>query len=106
MSEFSRQVKELVTQLSPDRLTLFCNLNCEKMLPGYEIFSKDEDWGDITFFSDTLKKIYDQLVDADKKIGADKIYETLELNSPDLDEFDSISASYAFDVCCAFDALI
>ncbi len=106
MTEFSAQLKKLIIQLSPDRLILFCNLNCEKMLPGYEIFSKEEDWGDIAFFNDALKKIYDQLEDASKKINADKLYETLALNSPNPDDFDSISASYAFDVCCAFDAMV
>lgn len=106
MKDFSTKLKGGLRTLSIKQLVLFCNLNCEKMLPGYEVFSKKENWGDYAFFKNTIELVYDQLDGMIEERNYQQLYETLELNSPDLEEFDDPAASYALDVCSAFEGLI
>ncbi|WP_428327635.1 DUF416 family protein [Mucilaginibacter sp.] len=106
MNDFLNRIKEKTQNLSLEHLILFCNLNCEKMLEGYLLFSEKEEWGDITFFQDTIKEIYEQLIKKNKQLDYIKTREKLLVNSPDLEEFNSVIASYAFDTCCTFDELI
>ena len=105
MNNFTEKVKSLIANLSDDRLLLFCNLNCEKMLPGYQIFTEVENWGNYEFFKSLNQDVY-RLV-ADKQVRNYRQWsKQLEDNFPDLDDFDSISASYAFDACVVFNQTI
>ena len=105
MTDFASNVKEKTSSLSIKHLVLFCALNCEKLLPSYVAFSNSEEWGDAEFFKKTLTNVYDLLVSENEDFDNLVAFEDLEENSPDLDEFDSNIASYAFDTCCAFDEL-
>jgi uncharacterized protein YjaG (DUF416 family) len=106
MNDFSNKIKEHIKNLSLEHLILFCALNCEKTLQGYLLFSEKEEWGNIAFFQDTIKEVYKQLIEKKKYLDYIKIREKLLINSPDIDEFEGVLASYAFDSCCAFDELI
>lgn len=106
MNSFSEIRDSYIEKLSNKHLTLFCNLNCEKMLLGYEVFTWNENWGNVMFFKETVENGYRHLLSEFDKAFFEVVENELSVNFPDLDEFDSSSASYAFDTCCAFDEFI
>jgi uncharacterized protein YjaG (DUF416 family) len=102
INNFLTTIKQKVLNLNSDKLSLFCNLNCEKMLPGYKIFSETEQWGDFSFFNNLVKSLYVSIIE--KSVPDYNQWDKeLTENFPDLDEFDSEAASYGFDTCLAFD---
>jgi uncharacterized protein YjaG (DUF416 family) len=105
MSNFNEIVKKLIANLSDVKLLLFCNLNCEKVLPGYQVFVKVENWGDYKFLKLLNEEVYRVLIDKQVRNYAqwDK---QLEDNFPNLDDFDNIAASYGFDACVVFNQMI
>jgi uncharacterized protein YjaG (DUF416 family) len=106
MNDFSLQIQGYIKKLSIDHLILFCNLNCEKMLPGYRLFSEIEDWGDFSFFKNLTESVFIYLTIHNDAGFYEKLDEELMENFPELDNFDGIIASYAFDTACAFGELI
>jgi uncharacterized protein YjaG (DUF416 family) len=105
MSDFDEMIKKMITNLSDDKLILFCNLNCEKVLPGYQIFTEVENWGDYEFFKLLNEEVYRLLLDHQIR-NYQQWDKQLEDNFPNLDEFDSIAASYGFDACVVFNQMI
>jgi uncharacterized protein YjaG (DUF416 family) len=63
INNFSTTAKQKALNLNKNKLTLFCNLNCEKILPCYKVFFETENWGNFSFFDNLVKSLYVSLVD-------------------------------------------
>lgn len=105
INNFQATIKQKVLNLNRDKLSLFCNLNCEKMLPCYKIFFETEQWGDFLFFDNLVKSLYFSIIEK-SALDYNQWEKELTKNFPDLDEFESEAASYSFDTCVAFDEMI
>ena len=82
---------------------LFAVLACERMLPSYIYFHNDEKWGSVSALKDTLEFLYTFTINGNIDMPIiDKLKIDIEQNTPDLDEFSSESASYAFDTCTTY----
>jgi uncharacterized protein YjaG (DUF416 family) len=105
INNFQTTIKQKVLNLNRDKLSLFCNLNCEKMLPCYKIFFETEQWGDFSFFDNLVKSLYISIIEK-SALDYNQLEKELTENFPDLDEFESEAASYGFDTSIAFDEMI
>lgn len=96
------RIKKLIKELEPAQNAAFVALTCEKMLPNYFRFSEIEKWGNSEIYTEALTTLYGFVLNQsyDKEYIV-RIMDDLEANSPDLDEFDSPTASYALDTSSA-----
>ena len=77
------------------------------MKQNYVLFSNDENWGDVHFLDTVLSKAESIVLGSKiEKKELKRFLKQLDKNSPDLEEFGSFLASFAFDSCCAFDGLL
>jgi|GEM_PF-3354363 len=106
MDDFDSKVNKAIIRLSNYHLILFCMLNCEKIFPGYKLFSKIKEWGNVLFFESLMEDIFFQLTSPNKEFNGKNLIEGLTENFPNLNDFDGAIASYGFDAACAFDELI
>lgn len=106
MNDHIKVVQERVSDFSLRQAVLFGALNCEKMLRGYKIFTELEAWGDYDFFLSLTEHIYSDILENKVKAYYELSKKELERNFPDLDNFQTAAASYAFDMCVAFDELL
>jgi len=106
MDDYIKVVRERVSDFSIRQTILFGALNCEKMLRGYKIFTELEVWGDYNFFLSLTEYVYSNILENNGKAYYELSKKELERNFPDLDNFQTAAASYAFDMCVAFDELL
>lgn len=76
------------------------------MLPGYKIFNHIESWGNYSFFLSLTESVYNDILQDNSNTHYSLLSKELLDNTPHLDDFDTYAASYAFDMCVAFEHLI
>lgn len=82
---------------------LFAVLACERMLPSYIYFHNEEKWGSVGLLKEALTFLYAFVLDGNiDTLRLEKMMLDMEQNTPDLDEFSSSSASYAFDTSITY----
>ena len=105
MNNLTTTVRQKVLNLNRKKLSLFCNLNCEKMLPCYRVFSETEQWGNFAFFNSLVQSQYPAIIGGNA-LDYNQLESELQENFPHLEEFSSEAASYGLDACVAFDEMI
>ncbi|KQR67244.1 DUF416 family protein [Pedobacter sp. Leaf176] len=58
ISNYAQHINEYVSKLSRQHRRIFCNLNCEKLLPAYKLFSELENWGNVSDLEKIIEEIY------------------------------------------------
>lgn len=106
ISNYAIHIQEYVSNLSIQHLQVFCNLNCEKLLPAYKLFSEFENFGDVSSFSKIIEEVYISQFTKSDIIEVEIMEKGLDENFFNLEEFEAPLASYAFDTCEAFDELL
>jgi uncharacterized protein YjaG (DUF416 family) len=94
--ELRKQLKSLD---SPRRLAFMASC-CQRLLPNYFAFQRQEQWGDIRCLQEALETIW--LVLSGTLIDSYRIRQLLEAcdqATPDTEDFDSILVSSALDAC-------
>ena len=96
--------KANLNQLKLEKQAFFAALTCEKMLPAYQLFSKEANWGNPSILEEILILLYEFINGNEINMNQIKDLESeLEINAPDLDEIENSFASYGLDACAAFD---
>lgn len=76
------------------------------MQPLYTDFCEAEEWGDLALYARGIDALYGFSLDGSTTAAAQILTETHHL-FPDLDEFDNLLVSYAFDACVVlYEALL
>jgi uncharacterized protein YjaG (DUF416 family) len=105
MDAFRLYLKNQLSTLSLQQKALFAGLTCEKMLPSYILFSQVEKWGDSQVLEQCINLLYSFSVNPEAVTR--EITEQLQQDFyevfPDLNDFESREASFAFDTCAAVD---
>lgn len=103
MDRFLEIIKKSIEGNTYTNQCLFGVMTCEKLLPNYVFFSKRNHWGDTNILEKGLVSMYDFIYKS--HISKEELRELqgeIEDITPDLDDFNDFSASYALDTCCAF----
>jgi hypothetical protein len=78
----------------------------ERMLPNYLLFSEALEFGNGTELRNVLNSIWEKLLLPKAKISLEKLNEKVELNTPDINDFDVFGVYPTIDVCTALITLI
>lgn len=93
-------------QLSPWQQITFASALLERMLPNYQMFSENSQFGDYALLRNQLDLIWQWLDKNSKiKININAQLNKLEEQTPDPEEFDSFGVFPALDVCMAMMSL-
>jgi uncharacterized protein YjaG (DUF416 family) len=106
MSVLYRKIKIIIKNNNFHKNVLSAALNCEKLLPIYDVFHRKCQWGDTACLKEQIILLYDIALQRTPIFGIEDIKEKLQLIAPDLDDFNTPLASYALDVCCSFDEVL
>jgi uncharacterized protein YjaG (DUF416 family) len=103
MDKFLASIEKQLEKLSHRHRVLFTALTCEKMIPSFRAFSSKMRWGNVEIMEEALILQY-QYINSGQKSDSeiDDLYSSLEINTPNNDDFDDISTSYAIDSCVVF----
>ena len=100
---FLENVKKKVINLSHEHISLFIMLTLEKMSPAYKIFYEKENWGNLQLLNDIVHVFKNEALNETlSKKDLRKIIKQVGDICPDLDEFETIIASFARDSCLAY----
>lgn len=103
MDLFINRISESISNFNASQLAILNATTCEKVLPIYSLFSKQESWGRLDFFEEALILQYQFIQNIEiSRLDLEKVIEEIENYSPDLDEFENGLASYALDTSIIF----
>lgn len=86
--------------------TAFAASLLERMLPNYQMFSQAAEFGDPQLLRNQLDLIWQRLAQGQVKINFAVQLEKLELEIPDVDDFDFFGVHPALDTCMALGSLL
>jgi uncharacterized protein YjaG (DUF416 family) len=92
--------EQAVEQLSFRKQLVFAYHLAKRLLPNYEVFAKEEEWGDKKILENALFFIKETIIK--EKIYQEKLQEVIDSLlrvTPDTDDFGSVQSSLALDVC-------
>jgi len=78
----------------------------ERMLPNYQLFCEVTETGDAEFARHTLDLVWEWLQVKRAKINFERLQETLELNTPEVSQFDMFGVYPAVDTMTALDLML
>ena len=96
-------IKDKVNNLSKEKLLLFAGINCEKLYPSYQKFTKVENTGDPELIEPALSLIF-QSVFNHQLFSINEVNEIknkIDIIIPELSDYESSLASFAVDFCSA-----
>lgn len=108
MNEFLNDIRNGVIKLSRKQRILFCVLTCERLLPNYKHFEKENNWGNHEVLQESIDMIYQYLIN-DKLFAADDVLELLERVdsvTPHTEDFTGILTSFALDACTSIESTL
>ncbi|MBC6609772.1 DUF416 family protein [Hymenobacter sp. BT507] len=80
---------------------------CEKLYPSYAWFTEIENWGDVTIYQASVELLYGAAATPSAFVSeAQQMLTAFEQVFPDLDDFESLAASFGFDASCALDSAL
>lgn len=95
-----------LADLDKSRQLVFGALCCERLLPNYLVFSKEQAWGDMARLRQALDRVWQHLggagLDAREAVT---LCDEVEAVVPDSESFDSLYVTAAQDACFAVCAL-
>ncbi|WP_299182372.1 YjaG family protein [uncultured Neptuniibacter sp.] len=83
------------------QLVAFCAAISERMFPNFALFSRLMEFGDVSKMRQILDAVWDHLNDTGAKMNFEVQLDKVEVNMPDLDEFEMYGASPALDAVVA-----
>lgn len=96
------QIRELT---SPNDIVFSCAL-MQRMLPNYQLFSQENEWGDAALAQSSLNLIWEWCMSPKTKFNAPVQLEKLEEIIPDVDNFESFGVYPALDYCMALSSML
>lgn len=100
---------EKIGPLSIFKKAVFGYLCVKRLAPNYHIFCEKENWGDNTFFIETLRDIEQNILESSDIItikDIDKKLKYMDSITPDTEDFGEIYASHALDACISLILLL
>jgi uncharacterized protein YjaG (DUF416 family) len=86
--------------------TAFAAALLERMIPNYQMFAQAAEFGDPQLLRNQLDLIWQRLAQGQVKINFAVQLEKLELEIPDVDDFDFFGVHPALDTCMALGSLL
>lgn len=90
-----------LSELSGDGRVAFGLLCCERMIPNYVVFSKQNAWGDPAILRKTLDACWEGLIDESAGIDLTTLKAQCDQSAPDTEQFQTILVSSALDAVAA-----
>jgi uncharacterized protein YjaG (DUF416 family) len=98
-------VYRLFSDLNPEQQMLIAATLVERMLPNYLLFSEVTEFGDSKMLRDALNIAWEKLIVKNLKLDIEKQLEKIEINIPDISDFDIFGVYPALDCSMALSAL-
>ena len=103
--DYRNWVKENSSTLNQqEKRFLYLLSLCDYVLPNYAYFAKKNQWGSLTVLENCLLTIENIIIGS--PVNKELINQQISLvndNTPDLDDFEDDSSSYALDTCVVFE---
>lgn len=107
-SAFSeKRLSKELQLLSEKKQLAFGACCCERIIPNYDAFQMDTNWGDVTPIKQALELVWAML--GNEEIDSTRIQQLLlqcEIVAPDSEDFESLYVSFAQDACFAVCGLL
>ena len=101
------ELNSLLNELDEAHCALIAALVCNRLYPNYLLFTEKENWGNPSLFRNGIELLFKTATDGLRPVAqAQKLDDALDSAFPDLDDFTSSEASYAFDASSAFDSAL
>lgn len=103
MDKFTKVITQKIERFNSKQLALFNYANCEKVKPIFLLFFQNELWGNRELLDDALiiqSQFIQEIPLADSDLMS--LINDMELNAPELDNFETGLASYALDSVAIF----
>ncbi|WP_072008659.1 DUF416 family protein [Hymenobacter sp. IS2118] len=99
------ELRRWIDELSESHCCLIAALVCDKLYPNYLLFTETDKWGSPALFRAGIELLFEASVVGIRPISeAQKLDDELDSAFPDLDDFTSSEASYAFDASSALNS--
>jgi uncharacterized protein YjaG (DUF416 family) len=101
MDKFRNEIEQSIKKLTDKGKILFAILTCEKLYPNYVVFSGKQNWGNPEVLKEGISLIYQVIIKDDlfNEHEIKDIINSLNLVTPDTEDFESILVSFALDAC-------
>lgn len=96
------ELRNRINVLGEAHCSLVAALICDKLYPNYLLFTETDNWGNPSLFRAGIELLFEAAATGNRPISAaQKLDNELDSAFPDLDDFTSSQASYAFDASSA-----
>lgn len=101
MDKFRNEIENLINNLTDKGKMLFAILTCELLYPNYVAFSTRENWGNPGVLKGGISLVYQAIIKDDlfSEQEINDMIISLDLVTPDTEDFESILTSFALDAC-------
>lgn len=101
------ELRRMIEVLGEAHCSLVAALVCDRLYPNYLLFTKFDNWGNPSLFRAGIELLFDTAVNGIRPIAAaQRMDDELDSAFPDLDDFTSREASYAFDAASALNSAL
>lgn len=101
------ELRQVLRAFDDAHCALVAALVCNRLYPNYLLFTEVENWGNPRLFRAGIELLFETAAGGSRPVAqAQKLYDSLDSAFPDLDDFTSSEASYAFDASSAFDSAL
>jgi uncharacterized protein len=103
MDKYPDEIRKQLRTLPDKARLLFAVLTCEHLYPNYVHFQQVETWGNAEVLREAIDIIYQYLINDSLYTASDfeALTHSVELITPDMDDFSGITTSFALDACTA-----
>ncbi|WP_254562853.1 DUF416 family protein [Dyadobacter diqingensis] len=103
MDKYPLEIKKDLGRLSDKAKLFFAALTCDHLYPNYVHFQETTGWGDPETLREAIDTIYQYLINGDLYTSNDiQVWiDSVDLITPDTEDFPEITSSYALDACTA-----
>lgn len=100
---FLAEIENKIQSNTHQQKCLFALLTCEKMKRSYQFFHEKTNLGNNQVLDDIIICLENNVLNVTvSKSTLNALYKKLEKSTPNLDDYDSVIPSYAFDCCVVF----